>query len=155
MLLRVHGDDFTVGRGEEYSGCRRNRAIGVSEKVYHEAGKGQQKPPNQRHHRQTDDCHSQHRYNERPSLARDGQAHSDYIPPLRSQLIIWRRRAPTTSMGCSASRLVMALKTGRLALFSMIHSRANSPDWISLSSFFMASRVSWVITRRPRVISPY
>ena len=41
------------------------------------------------------------------------------------------------------------------ARFSAIHSRANSPDWISARICFIASRVSSVTMRGPRVMSPY
>ena len=41
------------------------------------------------------------------------------------------------------------------ASFSAIHSRAKSPDWISPRILRIASRVSSVMTRVPRVRSPY
>jgi hypothetical protein len=41
------------------------------------------------------------------------------------------------------------------ASFSAIHSFANSPDWMSARIFFIACRVSSVITLGPRVMSPY
>jgi hypothetical protein len=46
---------------------------------------------------------------------------------------------PTISTRCSSSALVSALKTGRLTRFSSIHSRANSPSWISRRISCMAT----------------
>ncbi len=45
--------------------------------------------------------------------------------------IIARSSDPTSSIRCSSSARVSALKTGLLTMFSRIHSLANSPDWIS------------------------
>ncbi len=47
------------------------------------------------------------------------------------------------------------MKTGRLARFSRIHSRANEPFWTSSSIRFISAFVSALMTRGPRVRSPY
>ena len=58
---------------------------------------------------------------------------------------------PTSSIGCSASRLRMARKPARLAWFSSTHSRANWPDWISARIFFISAWSRRRSTRGPRV----
>src|SRR5438309_587667 len=67
------------------------------------------------------------------------------------QDIILRSRAPTSSMGCSASRRRWARKPARWAWFSSTHSRANWPDWISPRIFFISALVSSLMIRGPRV----
>jgi hypothetical protein len=75
--------------------------------------------------------------------------------PAAIQGIIPRRREPTSSIGCCWPRRRSASKTGRPARFSMIHSRANSPVWISARILRISARVSSVTIRGPRVMSPY
>src|SRR5205085_11948831 len=75
--------------------------------------------------------------------------------PAPIQGIIARRWAPTASIGCSADWRRRALKTGRLAWFSRIHSLAKAPVWISDRIFFISWRVSEVTILGPRVMSPY
>ena len=50
--------------------------------------------------------------------------------------------------------LTQALKIGTSRTAFLIHSLANSPDWISLSIFFICAFTSGVTTRGPRVTSP-
>ena len=69
---------------------------------------------------------------------------------LRAQLACPRARS-----GVAACSSRMRWKFSWPALFSAIHSRAKSPDWISPRISFIAARVSSVITRLPRVRSPY
>src|SRR6185295_3642520 len=66
-------------------------------------------------------------------------------------VIISRSSRPTVSMGwvCAAAR--MARNFLRPVLFSSIHCRANSPDWISERIFHISARVCWLTTRGPRV----
>jgi hypothetical protein len=66
-----------------------------------------------------------------------------------------RRSEPTFSICESADSVRIRSKFSPPARFSAIHSLANSPDWISARIFFIAARVSSVMTRGPRVMSPY
>ena len=66
------------------------------------------------------------------------------------QSIIERSSLPSRSSGWSAASLRMRRKFSWPARFSAIHSRANSPDWISPRMSFIAWRVSAPITRVPR-----
>ena len=67
------------------------------------------------------------------------------------QSIIERKSRPWRSIWvfCCSSR--MRLKFSCPARFSAIYSRANSPDWISPSTSFMAVRVGSEMIRLPRV----
>src|SRR5450759_146961 len=86
-------------------------------------------------------------------LGRDHTSMSS--PPSSIQLIMPRSSLPTVSIRCSLPWRCSALNTGRLAWFSRIHSRANSPLWISASSSRMVSRTFSSMMRGPRVRSPY
>src|SRR5581483_7262396 len=65
--------------------------------------------------------------------------------------IIARNSAPTFSIGWLRASSRMARKFLRPVLFSSIHLRANSPDWISERIFFISARVCSVTMRGPRV----
>src|SRR3954467_8026613 len=69
--------------------------------------------------------------------------------------IMSRSLAPTSSIGCAASLARVALNEVWLTLFSSIQSRANLPDWMSLSTRFISFLVSSVTMRGPVTYSPY
>lgn len=75
--------------------------------------------------------------------------------PADNHGIMERRRVPTSSMGCLAPASRNALKLARPSSDSLIHSRANLPLWISFRIFCMDFLVAGVMTRGPRVTSPY
>src|SRR5438128_790432 len=88
---------------------------------------------------------------ERPALTRDGKLGHHPIRGGAIHAIIDRRRLPTSSIECSASRRRIARNPARLAWFSSTHSRANWPDWISPRIFFISAFVASLTTRGPRV----
>ncbi len=69
--------------------------------------------------------------------------------------IMARNSAPTVSMGWARPSARSWLKRGRPALFSAIHSSAKAPERISARMRFISSRTAELITRGPRVRSPY
>src|ERR1700740_2687186 len=69
--------------------------------------------------------------------------------------IMSRSLAPTSSMGWAESLARVALNEVWLTLFSSIQSRANLPDWMSLSTRFISFLVSSVTMRGPVTYSPY
>src|SRR5580692_1433793 len=69
--------------------------------------------------------------------------------------IMSRSLAPTASIGWAASLARVALNEVWLTLFSSIQSRANLPDWMSLSTRFISFLVSSVTMRGPVTYSPY
>src|SRR5882724_6681134 len=69
--------------------------------------------------------------------------------------IMSRSLTPTSSIGCCASLARVALNEVWLTLFSSIQSRANLPDWMSLSTRFISFLVSSVTMRGPLTYSPY
>src|SRR5581483_1768560 len=71
------------------------------------------------------------------------------------QGIMARRRAPTSSIGCSALRRRVALNDGWPTAHSAIQSRTKRPDWMSSRIFFISALVSEVITLGPETYSPY
>jgi hypothetical protein len=71
------------------------------------------------------------------------------------QGIIARSRAPTSSIGCSASRRRMALKLGWPAAHSSIQSRTKRPDWMSVEDALHLGLGLGVTTRGPLTYSPY
>src|SRR5262249_43560961 len=84
-----------------------------------------------------------------------GLLHSCYGTPASflffTNVIMLRSSAPTVSIGCLPAASRMARKFFRPVLFSLIHVRANSPDWISERIFFISARVCSFTTRGPRV----
>src|SRR5438132_589455 len=88
---------------------------------------------------------------EAPARARDGTLRHHPIRCVAIHAIIDRRRLPTSSIECSASRRRIARNPARLAWFSSTHSRANWPDWISPRIFFISAFVASLTTRGPRV----
>src|SRR6478735_11610760 len=75
--------------------------------------------------------------------------------PFFIQGIMSRSFAPTSSIGCWASLARVALNEVWLTLFSSIQSRANFPDWMSLSTRFISFLVSSLTMRGPVTYSPY
>src|SRR5438270_2569546 len=71
------------------------------------------------------------------------------------QGIMARRRAPTSSIWCSAPRRRVALKLAWPAAFSFIQSRTKRPDWMSSRMRFISALVAGVTTRGPETYSPY
>src|ERR1700754_3423127 len=69
--------------------------------------------------------------------------------------IMSRSFSPTCSIGWVASFARVALNEVWLTLFSSIQSRANLPDWMSLSTRFISFLVSSVTMRGPVTYSPY
>src|SRR6478735_1756193 len=69
--------------------------------------------------------------------------------------IMSRSLAPISSIGWVASLARVALNEVWLTLFSSIQSRANLPDWMSLSTRFISFLVSSVTMRGPLTYSPY
>ena len=69
----------------------------------------------------------------------------------RIQLIISRKRAPTSSIRCVLPSSRSLSKTGRPAWFSRIHSRAKTPLWISRRIYFISARAASPTMRGPRV----
>src|SRR5271165_236170 len=63
--------------------------------------------------------------------------------------IMARSFGPSCSIACNCSTLRSARKLGQPFSFSSIQAFAKLPSRISASSFFMASRVSFVTTRGP------
>src|SRR5205085_11758705 len=68
-------------------------------------------------------------------------------PPALIHGIIERSSFPTRSSSCSALRLRSARKPGLPTWFSVFHSLAKAPDWISLRMRFISFLVSSVTMR--------
>ena len=66
-----------------------------------------------------------------------------------------RSFAPTSSIGCFEASRRSSRKWGWPQRCSVFHSSANLPYWMSSRIFSIAWRVSWPMTRLPRVMSPY
>src|SRR5690348_15068828 len=66
-----------------------------------------------------------------------------------------RSLRPTSSMGCCSPAWTSLAKLGRPASSSPTHSSANVPSWISRRILRISSRTESLITRGPRVTSPY